>query len=136
MPLTLTPRQARQLLARGDSLPMPTKYGNRRTSVDGLVFDSKAEAAHYQALKLRELAGEITDLRVHPRYRLMDGSRDGQGKAIRPIDYIADFEYREAGALVTVDVKGVETEAFRIKAKLFRQRYPTHRLELVKGKPR
>jgi hypothetical protein len=42
------------------------------------------------------------------------------GERVRPIEYIADFEVTYAdGRKIVYDVKGVETEAFRIKRKMF-----------------
>ena len=35
------------------------KYGNRKVEIDGVTFDSIAEARRYQELKLLETAGEI-----------------------------------------------------------------------------
>ena len=104
-----------------------SKYHNRITEVDGITFDSQKEAREYQSLKLLELAGQITDLRLQPKYQLRAGYRDNQGKRIRPIYYVADFEYREGDQLITVDVKGLRTKEYRIKAKLFKALYPEHK---------
>ena len=43
------------------------KFRNVRVEYDGIKFDSKRECAHYQELKMLEAAGEISQLRVHPR---------------------------------------------------------------------
>lgn len=45
-----------------------SKYGNRKTEIDGFVFDSKRETERYQQLKLLEAAGEIVDLRMQVKY--------------------------------------------------------------------
>ena len=53
------------------------------------------------------------------------------GKKYRRIDYKADFEIHKLdGTIEVVDVKGVETEAFKIKKKLFEKKYP-HKLSLI-----
>lgn len=39
--------------------PKRSKYGNRRVEIDGMKFDSRHEAAVYQALMLRVHAGEL-----------------------------------------------------------------------------
>jgi len=108
------------------------KYGNRKVEIDGLTFDSKAEALYYSELKLREKAGEILFFRTQPRYRLLD-SFEKHGKRHRAIDYIADFEiHHRDGSIEVVDVKGAPlTQVFRIKEKLFNHKYP-HKLTLVK----
>lgn len=108
-----------------------TKYNARRVELDGQRFDSQAEAARYQELVLLERAGAITGLRVHPVYLLEPRARMN-GQWLRPVRYIADFEYRENGALVVEDVKGVETSVFRLKANLFKRRYPDRMLRIVR----
>jgi hypothetical protein len=44
---------------------------------------------------------------------------------------VADFRYHENGRLVVEDTKGMETAVFKIKAKLFRYRYPTIELRIT-----
>ena len=100
------------------------KYGNRKTFVDGYEFDSIAESLRYQELKLMVHAGEISSLVLQPRYCLQPTFRV-DGKRIRAIHYVADFDYYDNAieALVTEDVKGVQTAVFRLKHKLFQKRY-------------
>ena len=45
------------------------KYGNTKVKVDGITFDSKAEARRYGELKLLERAGEITSMELQPTFR-------------------------------------------------------------------
>ena len=100
------------------------KYGNRKTVVDGIEFDSKAEAERYEELRLMEKAGKIKDLILQPEFLLQDKFKH-KGKTERAVKYIADFKYFDVsrGVYVVEDVKGVETEAFKIKRKLFLKRY-------------
>ena len=95
------------------------KYSARKTTVDGIEFDSDAEARRYHELCLLERAGEITDLEMQVPYELQPRFKAGR-RVIRPITYIADFRYTDTrtGEQVVEDVKGVETEVFRIKAKM------------------
>lgn len=88
------------------------KYGNRKVELDGEKFDSIAERDRWASLRLMERAGEIQSLRRQVRFPL--SGADGT----RVCDYIADFVYRRDGVVVIEDVKGVVTDAFRIKAKL------------------
>lgn len=92
---------------------MRSKYNAKKTYVDGICFDSKAEAKHYEELKLRMRAGEISDLTVHPRFPL-----EVNGERI--CVYEADFQYIDVkrGTLVTSDVKGVKTALYKLKKKL------------------
>ena len=108
-----------------------SKYGAKKTEIDGIRFDSKREAAYYSELKLLKMAGEL-DFELQPKFTLIEGF-EKNGKKYRPTHYIADFliTYRD-GRKVVIDVKGFETKDFKIKAKLFNQRYPELELRLVK----
>lgn len=108
-----------------------SKYGNRKVEIDGLTFDSKAEALYYSKLKKMHERGEILFFRTQPRYRLLDGF-EKDGKRHRPIDYIADFEvHHKDGSIEVVDIKGYKTDVFRIKEKMFNAKYP-HKLSVLK----
>lgn len=100
------------------------KYGNRKTVIDGIKFDSKAEAERYKELKILEKAGLIKKLILQPEFLLQDKFKYN-GKTERAVKYIADFKYFDVakGVCVVEDVKGVETEAFKIKRKLFLKLY-------------
>jgi hypothetical protein len=99
-----------------------TKYHNTRVTLDGITFDSKAEARRYGELKLLHEAGEIHKLRTHPRYTLLDPF-EVKGVKYRGIVYEGDFEYVENGLVVCEDVKGVRTAVFSLKEKLFMDKY-------------
>jgi len=77
------------------------KYGNVPTWVDGIHFDSKWEAEHYQELRLREAAGEIIDLACQVPFLLtVHGSPVGT--------YIADFVYTRLAAGLPVTPRVIE----------------------------
>lgn len=99
------------------------KYGARKVVVDGIKFDSRGEAKRYGELRLMERAGLIQDLKLQPEYILLDAFTDAQGRRLRAIRYRADFQYVEAGRNVVEDFKGVETPVFKLKRKLFLNRY-------------
>ena len=103
---------------------MAHKYNAKKTVVDGIKFDSKKEAARYEVLKGLELVGKIDRLELQPRFVLMDGFRY-EGKAIRKIEYVADFLYRDLSTceLIVEDVKGVKTDVYKLKKKLFLKHY-------------
>ncbi len=109
-----------------------SKYRNEKVKIDGVAFDSKAEAKRYNELQLMIRAGKIADLKLQPTYELQPAFRDKHGKHQRAITYRADFAYMESGSVVVEDVKGMETEVFKIKAKLLRYRYPDIDFRLVK----
>ena len=110
------------------------KYNNTKVRIDGILFDSKAEGERYLELKSRLQAKEIENLRLQVSYELIPvqrepdviGPRGGvtPGKVIhRPITYVADFVYYEDGEEIVEDCKGVRTEVYKIKRKLFYYKY-------------
>lgn len=94
------------------------KYGAVKTTIDGIEFDSKAEALYYQLHK------HDKGMKMQEKFVLMDKFKLN-GKAYREIAYKPDFTfYDENGNLnKVVDVKGVLTPEFKIKSKLFANRY-------------
>lgn len=99
-----------------------SKYHAKRTSVDGITFDSKREADRYLVLKGMEEDGAIEDLRRQVRYELVPAF-DVDGRHYRPVYYVADFVYVEDGKEVVEDVKGMITDVYKLKSKLFARRY-------------
>lgn len=99
-----------------------SKYRARKTTVDGITFDSKREADRYLVLKGMEADGSIKDLRRQVRYELVPAF-NADGRHYRPVYYVADFVYVENGKEVVEDVKGVRTDVYRLKSKLFARRY-------------
>ena len=89
----ITAREFRGLAA-GRAKPRRNKFGAKRTTVDGISFHSQHEARRYSALKLLERAGAIAELQLQVPYDL-----DVNGHHVTR--YVADFEYLEAGQLVT-----------------------------------
>jgi hypothetical protein len=109
---------------------MATKYNSKSIEVDGHIFDSQIEARYYQQLKWLETNKQILFFRMQPRYLLQEAF-EKNGHKFRKIDYLADFEIHHLdGSIEVIDVKGMETEAFKIKRKLFEMKYP-HKLSLV-----
>lgn len=111
--------------------PRRHKYNAQAVVIDGIRFPSKAEGRRYRELKLLRASGDIVGLRVHPRYRLQDAFTDATGKRWRAIWYEADFEYQEDGRTVVEDVKGAETQVFRLKRKLFLYAFREYELRVV-----
>jgi hypothetical protein len=100
------------------------KYGAVAVEVDGIKFDSKAEARRYGELAMLERTGAIAHLKVHPRYELQRSFTDRDGVKHRAIYYEADFEYERGQDFVVEDVKGHETKEYLIKKKMFLYHYP------------
>lgn len=92
------------------------KYKNRKTVVDGIKFDSAAEARRWQELCYMERAWAITDLQRQVTVELVPGVRLYGEKRARPaIRLVVDFVYMQDGILVHEDVKGIETPLSRAK---------------------
>lgn len=109
------------------------KYRNKKTQIDMYVFDSIAESRRYKELVLLQRAGKITELQLQPKFLLQESFRKN-GKTYRKIEYIADFQYEENGKIVVEDVKGKETEVFKLKRKLFEKKYMGLELRIIKMK--
>ena len=63
-----------------------SKYNSRKTTVDGITFDSKKEARRYLVLKKMEQDGEIKNLRLQV-----------------PVELVPSFEIElRASTLITI----------------------------------
>lgn len=104
-----------------------SKYRNIPTVVDGLRFASKAEARRYQELCLLQRAVAVYTANS-VRWFIRQPSFDLPGG----VRYIADFlVIWDDGHITVEDVKGVETAVFKIKKKLFEEKYGP--LTIIKG---
>lgn len=110
-----------------------SKYKNTKVEIDGIKFDSKAEGKRYQELKIYENQGLIRNLQLQPKFILQDKFKKN-GKTFRKIEYVADFMYEETGSgeIIVEDVKGIKTDVFKIKMKMFEYIYPDLTLMLVR----
>lgn len=104
------------------------KYNNKKTEVDGFTFDSKKEASRYEELKAMKHAGVVQEIELQPAFLLVPKQsyvEDGKRKTERPTYYYADFKVTYSdGRVEYEDVKGRETDVYKIKRKLLRWRYP------------
>jgi hypothetical protein len=105
---------------------MRTKYGAKKTKIDNINFASKKESKRYCELKILLRAKKISNLRLQVPFNLLPYFRDKRtGKMVRPIDYICDFFYwdNDLQQCVVEDVKGIKTEVYKIKKKLFLNKF-------------
>lgn len=103
---------------------MAHKYGAKKTTIDGITFDSRAEGFRYTQLKMLLKAGKITDLELQPKFEIIPAHvHPITKKKIRAAYYIADFKYNQNGETIIEDVKGAKTEAYILKKKLVEYRY-------------
>lgn len=76
--------------------------------------------------------GDVRQFSLQPVYLLQPAFKKN-GRTIRKIEYIGDFlvEYSD-GSRAVIDVKGILTDVFKIKRKLFDYYYPDLELKVVK----
>lgn len=107
------------------------KYKNRKIIIDDYIFDSIQESRRYKELKILLNAGKIQELELQPHFLLQESFKKN-GRTFRKIEYIADFMYVENGKRIVEDVKGIQTDVFKIKHKLFEKMYPELELKIIK----
>lgn len=106
------------------------KYRNKKVVILGEKFDSKKEGARYLQLKQMLNAGEISELRLQPRFKVADGGMVDPctGRKMAARFYVADFAYIDTttGTHVVEDVKSAITakeSTYRLKRHLFLLHY-------------
>ena len=108
-----------------------SKYGNKKTVVGKVVFDSQKEASRACELAMLEKSGIIKDLKRQVRFEIVPKT-DGE----RAVYYVADFTYQDvaSGKLICEDVKSSITkknQAYIIKRKLFKYLYKNYEFREV-----
>lgn len=84
------------------------KYGNRKTEVDGVVYDSAREAKRHSELALMQKSGEILSWAEQVVFLLPGG-----------IKYRADFVIlNKDGTWAVEDAKGMRTKEYKLKKRL------------------
>lgn len=109
------------------------KYHASKTEYAGIRFDSSLEAQFYrEEVESGLKSGYITNLVLQPSFVLIPDFVKG-GKAMKGVNYIADFQFfdHRVGRLRIVDVKGMQTEEFILRRKMFDYRYADLCLEVV-----
>jgi hypothetical protein len=103
--------------ALGEGKGRASKYNAQRTEVDGISFDSKREAKRYRELRIMEMGGLISDLRL--QVPIMLEGRDGpllseKGQLMR---LTVDFSYVDgrSGLRVYEDAKGMPTRDYLVR---------------------
>ena len=94
-----------------------SKYSNIRREYDGITYHSGKEAAYARELDLRIKAGEIWRWERQKKISLDIGE-------YHICNYFIDFVvHHKDGTVEYVEVKGFETEVWRLKWKLFEALY-------------
>ena len=129
------------------------KYNNVKTTVDGIQFDSKKEAADYMYDLKQQLAqGKIRDLKLQEKFLIQEGFYHELNKEkIQDVHYIPDFvffavdyisyrysQYKGVRKRIAIplknvwvvrDTKGMKTDKYQLKRKLFMKLYPNYFFE-------
>jgi hypothetical protein len=96
----------------GIEVKSKSKYGSKKTELDGIVFDSAKEAKRYIELRYLLKAGEIKYLERQVEFELNEGGTHS-------LIYLADFVYEtKDGKMIVEDVKGFRTRVYKKKRKL------------------
>jgi hypothetical protein len=95
-----------------------SKYGNEKTEVDGIWFQSKREAKRYTELLILLKTGVIGLLERQIPYELNEGGTHS-------LKDIADFRYIvcATGETIIEDVKGMRTKVYLKKKRLMKTVY-------------
>ena len=100
------------------------KYNAKRTTIDGINFDSLAEAEYYQLLKKDP---EIIHVDCHVPFTLHGGLRLN-------VDFLVwkKTSTEETGRVEAHEVKGYETPDFKRMRKLFDESHPLAPMIVIK----
>lgn len=90
-----------------------SKYNANKVEIDGIKFDSQKEADYYSELKLRLAAKDIKGFCRQPEFILAPNLR-----------YKADFiVFNNDGTSEIIDVKGMQTQVYKDKKKVFEDKF-------------
>lgn len=106
---------------------MRHKYNAKPITIDGVWYASTAECKRYHELMLLERAGKISALKRQATIPLIV-----EGKKI--CSYIADAIYIEDSKIVVEDVKGMETQTFKLKWALAKALFPDYEFRIYKAR--
>ena len=87
------------------------KFNAIATEIDGIKFGSQHEARCYADLKIREKAGEISELRAQVKFALFDPGSNCYGEWVGT--YRADFVWKSGEKVVVADAKSKATRKLR-----------------------
>jgi len=118
-----------------------TKYNvekskiKRTLEIDGkeIVFDSELEKRYFVDVVLPGVkSGDIVKYELQHKYILQPAYVTKDGKKVREIAYISDFElYMASGEHITVDVKGMLKPIDILKHKILLHKYPEIDFRLI-----
>ena len=100
----------------------PHKYGAKTTLIDGIAFSSALEGAVYSILKIREKAGELSEIKLQTCVRLIEKCSECGREAM---DFKVDFSATlPNGKTLFVEAKGVRTNSYIQREKAWKTKGP------------
>lgn len=118
-----------------------SKFHAYKAEIDGITFDSLNESRYYVCIKRVRDSGQETEhgkllsFDMQVPYTIVP-SYVKNGRRVRKMEYLADFVlHYENGTKRVIDVKGVETEVFKLKKKFVEYVYPDVVIECLKYVP-
>lgn len=94
-------------------------------------FDSIQECNYYKDLLILVKVGEIKHIELQPKFTLIPRF-EKDGMIISAITYTADFKVSYSnGKVEVIDVKGMVTNEFKTRWKLFEYKYPDMSLRVI-----
>ena len=115
-----------------------SKFHAYKAMVDGIQFDSLNESRYYVQIKqIRDCKqpteyGILLSFEMQVPYEIVPSFLKN-GHRIRKMEYLADFVlHYDSGRTRVIDVKGVETDVFKLKKKLVEYKYPEVEIECLK----
>lgn len=114
-----------------DKEPLPNKYHAEPEIIDGIRFDSKAEAHKYQELKLDP---EVVHVDCHVPVTLPGGVRFKVDFVVYRKTFCEAHDKNDGcySSSEAVEVKGRETPDFKLKRRLFDEFHPMRPLTVVR----
>jgi len=105
-----------------------SKYNNKKTEYNGVLYDSKKEAAYAKRLEYlkhaKELSERVTQVTRQVPYRITVSNK-------YIATYFADFLVKYGdGRSEVIDVKGLRTPIYRLKKKLVEAIYKVEIIEI------
>ena len=94
------------------------KYNAKKVEYNGIKFDSAFELKCWQYLKKLESEGKIKDLNRQIKFELLPAN-----SVYRALNYVADFTFFVNDRYIVADAKGYITTEFKIKQKIFYDKY-------------
>ena len=132
--MNITEEEYQELMRRRSGNPPPekrkSKYNAKKTWIDGICFDSKAEANYYAMTKMLVRAGELHGFLYHGNIVCTEGEKSDHRAVLYEPDFVL---FKPDGTYEIIDVKGMETPVFKNKIKSIYEKYPQIKIKIEHG---